>query len=69
MKFIKIIAQDNLIPTSFLNGLAKDMAHLAKFAEDMKDAGVKLSIENKNKIEEAMYVISKKIEEINKNII
>lgn len=45
------------------------MAHLAKFAEDMKNAGVKLSIENKNKIEEAMYVISKKIEEINKNII
>ena len=70
MKFTKVIkAEDHFIPTALLDALVDTAEKTAKFAKDMKLAGVKLDDESKLKIKEAMDLISEKFDEIRNSII
>lgn len=70
MKFTKVVkAEDHFIPTALLDALVDTAEKTAKFAKDMKLAGVKLDDESKLKIKEAMDVISEKFDEIRNSII
>lgn len=70
MKFVKLVkAEDHFIPTALLDALVDTAEKTAKFAKDMKLAGVKLDDESKLKIKEAMDVISDKFDEIRNSII
>lgn len=70
MKFTKLVkAENHYIPTALLYALVDTAEKTAKFARDMKNAGVKLDDETQAKIKEAMDVISEKFDEIRNSII
>lgn len=70
MKFVKLVkAEEHYIPTALLDALVDTAEKTAKFARDMKNAGVKLDDEIQAKIKTAMDVISEKFDEIRNSII
>lgn len=70
MKFTKLVkAEEHYIPTALLDALVDTAEKTAKFARDMKNAGVKLDDETQAKIKAAMDVISEKFDEIRNSII
>lgn len=70
MKFVKLVkAEEHYIPTALLDALVDTAEKTAKFARDMKNAGVKLDDETQAKIKTAMDVISEKFDEIRNSII
>ena len=72
MKFTKVIKSEkqerHSIDIELLNSIASEMRQTVKFANDMNDAGVKLSAKNNDKIEDAARIIFNKLEEIRNNI-
>lgn len=70
MKFVKLVkAEEHYIPTALLDALVDTAEKTAKFARDMRNAGVKLDDATQAKIKAAMDVISEKFDEIRNSII